>query len=247
MLRAGREAGRRGIPIVLDPVGCGATRFRTDASRLLLAELSPAIVRGNASEIASLAGVGAVTKGGDSTLATDEMIESVQLFSEKWHCLVSVSGATDLIVGGGVVLRVRNGHGAYGHRGRDRCGAVERPGEPPDALPRCAPRYRGIRYPEASEDGGGGDLKWALGFELAFAASRDCSTPSARSLRRVSGVRRALASVRGPAMVPTFREATPPSHPGGLTPGIGARQVEPLFRPDMAALPPGRAWPHGRV
>jgi hydroxyethylthiazole kinase len=110
MLRAGREAGRRGVPIVLDPVGSGATQLRTETSRRLLAELSPAIIRGNASEIASLAGGGGATKGVDSTLATDETIEVAQFLSAKWHCVVSVSGATDLIVGDGVILRVRNGH-----------------------------------------------------------------------------------------------------------------------------------------
>jgi hydroxyethylthiazole kinase len=110
MFRAGREAGRRGIPIVLDPVGCGATRFRTETSRQLLAELSPRIVRGNASEIASLAGAAAATKGVDSTMAADDALETARLLSETWHCVVSVSGATDLIVGDGIVLRVRNGH-----------------------------------------------------------------------------------------------------------------------------------------
>jgi hydroxyethylthiazole kinase len=110
MLQAGREAGRRGIPIVLDPVGSGATRFRTETSRQLLAELSPAVVRGNASEIASLVGAAAVTKGVDSTLAADDTIEMAKSLSETRHCVVSVSGATDLIVGDGLVLRVRNGH-----------------------------------------------------------------------------------------------------------------------------------------
>lgn len=110
MFRAGREAGRRGIPIVLDPVGSGATRLRTETCRRLLTELSPTIVRGNASEIASLAGARTVTKGADSTLATDDAIEMARFLSERWHCVVCVSGATDLIVGDGVVLRVRNGH-----------------------------------------------------------------------------------------------------------------------------------------
>lgn len=110
MLRAGREAGRRGIPIVLDPVGCGATRFRTETAQRLLAELSPVIVRGNASEIASLAGAGATTKGVDSTLVAEETVEAARSLSQREHCVVSVSGRTDLIVGDGVVLRVRNGH-----------------------------------------------------------------------------------------------------------------------------------------
>jgi hydroxyethylthiazole kinase len=110
MFRAGREAGRRGIPIVLDPVGCGATRFRTETSQHLLAELSPAIVRGNASEIIALAGADTVTKGVDSTLAAEGAVYVGRSLSENWRCVCAISGAVDLIVGGGTVIRVRNGH-----------------------------------------------------------------------------------------------------------------------------------------
>jgi hydroxyethylthiazole kinase len=110
MLRAGREAGRHGIPVILDPVGSGATRFRTETAGRLVAELSPAVIRGNASEIASLVGAAAVTKGVDSTLDAEQTIEMARNLAATWRCVVVVSGATDLIVGDGVVVRVRNGH-----------------------------------------------------------------------------------------------------------------------------------------
>ena len=110
MLVAGRAARRRGIPVVLDPVGSGATRFRTAAARRLLDEVGPTIVRGNASEIASLATHAGGTKGVDSTRAPEETVEHAQSLATRWGCTVVLSGATDVIVGDGKVIRVRNGH-----------------------------------------------------------------------------------------------------------------------------------------
>lgn len=110
MLKAGREACRREIPIVLDPVGSGATRLRTSTAKRLLEETPPAIVRGNASEIRSLIESGQATKGVDSRHTPDETIESAQALSARYGCVVSVSGATDIIIHGDSVIRVMNGH-----------------------------------------------------------------------------------------------------------------------------------------
>ena len=113
MLLAGRAARRRGIPIVLDPVGSGATGYRTASALQLLDELAPTVIRGNASEIASLAsesGAASRTKGVDSTRASEETVELAQELARRRDCVVTVSGATDLIVDGHRVVRVRNGH-----------------------------------------------------------------------------------------------------------------------------------------
>ena len=110
MLKAAQEARRRAIPIVLDPVGSGATAFRTAVAQRLLREAPPAILRGNASEIRSLVLAGRATKGVDSTHSPEENLESARALFERHGCIVSVSGATNLIVGGGAVIRVRNGH-----------------------------------------------------------------------------------------------------------------------------------------
>src|SRR3712207_4390416 len=59
MLAAGRAATARGIPIVLDPVGAGATRYRTETAKRLLDELRVTVLRGNAGEVATLVGLGA--------------------------------------------------------------------------------------------------------------------------------------------------------------------------------------------
>jgi hydroxyethylthiazole kinase len=110
MLKAGHMANHRGIPIILDPVGSGATKFRTETAQLLLRNTPPAIIRGNASEIRSLVLSEHSTKGVDSTHTPDETIEAAQFLSEDFRCVVSVSGATDLIIGGGSIVRIRNGH-----------------------------------------------------------------------------------------------------------------------------------------
>jgi hydroxyethylthiazole kinase len=67
MCKAAEHAAKRGIPIVLDPVGAGATPDRTHTVRELVAATRPTIIRGNASEIVALCGDGARTKGVDST------------------------------------------------------------------------------------------------------------------------------------------------------------------------------------
>src|SRR5918992_5197620 len=66
MLLAGRAAGTRGIPIVVDPVGAGATRYRTETAKRLLEELDVTVLRGNAGEVATLVGVEAEVRGVES-------------------------------------------------------------------------------------------------------------------------------------------------------------------------------------
>ena len=110
MLRAGNAARRRGVPIVLDPVGAGATRFRTETARRLVRDLRPAVVRGNASEIRALATAEAGTKGVDSRHTPEAALDAARRLSAEFGSAVSVSGPIDLIVQGGAVIRTANGH-----------------------------------------------------------------------------------------------------------------------------------------
>jgi hydroxyethylthiazole kinase len=109
MILAGGAARRRGIPIVLDPVGAGATSYRTSTARRLLSEISPTIVRGNASEIRALCSDVTATRGVDSVHGTEESLHAALALSEAQGCVVSMSGAMDIIVSGSSVARVRNG------------------------------------------------------------------------------------------------------------------------------------------
>jgi hydroxyethylthiazole kinase len=110
MAAAGRRAKARGIPIVLDPVGAGATGFRTETARWLLHEISPAIVRGNASEIRALVHRERGTKGVDSAHASEEAVDAARDLAAQYGVVVSVSGATDVIVSESALARVFNGH-----------------------------------------------------------------------------------------------------------------------------------------
>ena len=110
MIRAGREARRRGVPIVLDPVGSGATSLRTATVDRLITESPPTIIRGNASEIRSLVYDERATRGVDSTHGSEEAVAAARALAARCGCVVSVSGATDVIVSGDATIRIRNGH-----------------------------------------------------------------------------------------------------------------------------------------
>ena len=110
MMKAGRAARQKGIPIVLDPVGSGATRFRTETAQALVLNSAPSIIRGNASEIRSLVLAEQSTKGVESVHASEETLEAAQILSTKFGGVVSISGRTDLIVEGSRTIRILNGH-----------------------------------------------------------------------------------------------------------------------------------------
>ena len=110
MFKAGEAARRNARPMILDPVGAGATTFRTATARKLLAELSPAIVRGNASEIRALAGDERSTRGVDSAHQSEDAAEAADALSTRYGCVVTTSGAVDLISSGGMTTRAFNGH-----------------------------------------------------------------------------------------------------------------------------------------
>ncbi len=110
MLKAGCAARKKGIPIVLDPVGSGATRFRTETALKLMRTAPPAVVRANASEIRSLVLSEKGTKGVESVHAPEETLEPARALSADFGSVVSVSGRTDFIVQGGRTIRILNGH-----------------------------------------------------------------------------------------------------------------------------------------
>lgn len=103
-------AANKGIPIVFDPVGAGATAYRTRTCLDLLNRTAPKVIRGNASEIMVLAGSAGRTKGVDSSAATHDAESAARILAEKYGCVVVVSGATDLITDGQNDCLVHNGH-----------------------------------------------------------------------------------------------------------------------------------------
>jgi len=110
MFKAAECAGKRGIPIVIDPVGAGATPYRTATVQGLLAAVRPAIIRGNASEIMAVCGASAKTKGVDSSQASHDAVAAAQALHGSSGAVVCVSGATDYVVSGNQIRKVANGH-----------------------------------------------------------------------------------------------------------------------------------------
>jgi hydroxyethylthiazole kinase len=110
MIEAGKKALTRKIPVILDPVGSGATSFRTNTAKKLILEIHPTIIRGNASEIRSLVHPGSGIKGVDSLFRPDEIVDDCQELSLSASCVVSVSGTVDLVLHGQAMAWVENGH-----------------------------------------------------------------------------------------------------------------------------------------
>jgi len=124
MLAAGKAANGKGIPIVLDPVGAGATKLRTDAVNTLLSELKISVVRGNPGEILSLAGTSGEVRGVDS-LATGEGRDSVFMaFAKRTGIVTAVSGKTDFITDGTDWIKILNGHPMMASITGTGCGAT---------------------------------------------------------------------------------------------------------------------------
>ncbi|MBX5450229.1 hydroxyethylthiazole kinase [Thermogemmatispora sp.] len=110
MLLAGRRANERQIPIVLDPVGAGATHLRTASALRLLSELRIAALRGNASEVGALLGVAGETRGVEAISLAEERESVAQRAARQFNCCVAITGARDVISDGRRLAYVENGH-----------------------------------------------------------------------------------------------------------------------------------------
>jgi hydroxyethylthiazole kinase len=110
MLTAGKAANASGVPVVLDPVGAGATSYRTETARAILDEVDVAVVRGNAGEIATLVGVEAEVRGVESIGVGGEPGELARAAGGSLELVACVTGAVDHVSDGNRTLAVANGH-----------------------------------------------------------------------------------------------------------------------------------------
>ena len=108
MLQAALAAGKAGTPWVLDPVAVGSLPVRTALAEQLV-RLSPTVVRGNASEIIAVAGLGEGGRGVDATAGVEDAYAAAVAVGERTGGVVAVSGPVDLVVSGGRAVRVANG------------------------------------------------------------------------------------------------------------------------------------------
>jgi len=110
MLLAGGAANARGTPVVLDPVGAGATRYRTGTARRILDAVDVTVLRGNPGEVATLVGARAEVRGVESIGAGLEPAELAREAARRLGVVASVTGAVDHVSDGERVLAVANGH-----------------------------------------------------------------------------------------------------------------------------------------
>jgi hydroxyethylthiazole kinase len=109
MVAAGRAANARGIPVVLDPVGAGATRYRTETAKRILTEVDVAVLRGNAGEVATLLGVAAEVRGVESIGAGGDPGDLARDAARALAVVASVTGPIDHVSDGERVTKVANG------------------------------------------------------------------------------------------------------------------------------------------
>ena len=121
MLRAGKKANDLHHPILLDPVGAGASKFRTETALRLMQELNLAVIRGNISEIKTLALGSGTTKGVDADVSDavteenlEQAIEFVKAFSKKTGTIIAVTGRIDLVTDGNRCYVIRDGRPEMG-------------------------------------------------------------------------------------------------------------------------------------
>jgi hydroxyethylthiazole kinase len=124
MIKAGKMANQKNVPIVLDPVGAGATTLRTDTFKRLVADLEIAIVRGNPSEVLSIKSRAVTTKGVDSAHAVDQAVETAQTLAREIGAVVAITGPVDLITNGRDLVRCGNGHALLGSVTGTGCAAT---------------------------------------------------------------------------------------------------------------------------
>jgi hydroxyethylthiazole kinase len=108
-VRAGKRANALGIPVVFDPVGAGATSFRTESARLILQEVKVQVVRGNASEIAALLGKKTTIRGVESVDGALDVSGMVQEAGKTLATTVAITGKIDWVSDGTRVVRIENG------------------------------------------------------------------------------------------------------------------------------------------
>jgi hydroxyethylthiazole kinase len=106
--------GAARVPVVLDPVGAGATEYRTRTAHRILESVAVAVVRGNAGEIATLVGAHAEVRGVESIVAGLAPDELARTAARRLGVVVSVTGPVDHVSDGDRVLAVANGHELLG-------------------------------------------------------------------------------------------------------------------------------------
>ncbi|OJG27904.1 hydroxyethylthiazole kinase [Enterococcus caccae] len=109
MILVGKKANELGKPVVLDPVGAGATNYRKQSVEQLLRQVKPTLIRGNAGEIAALSGITWASKGVDAGEGSGDIKKIAEKLALETNCFIAVSGKIDCITDGSRTYFVKNG------------------------------------------------------------------------------------------------------------------------------------------
>jgi hydroxyethylthiazole kinase len=110
IILAGKSAVINGSPVVLDPVGAGATSFRKESVQRILNEVDVTLIRCNAGELAAIAGVDWQVKGVDAGEGDADIEEIAKEVAREYNCLVAVSGTVDIVTDGHIIIKITGGH-----------------------------------------------------------------------------------------------------------------------------------------
>lgn len=112
MIASGKRANELGVPVVFDPVGAGASQLRNDTAKAFLEQVTPAVIRGNLSEVSFLAGLEVATKGVDTAEAdaSNDPVAVAKTVAQKYGCVAAITGAVDVITDGTRLVKLANGH-----------------------------------------------------------------------------------------------------------------------------------------
>jgi hydroxyethylthiazole kinase len=114
MISAGKAANQKGIPIVLDAVGAGATKLRTDSANRIMKEVKIDIIKGNSAEIGILAGAKAEVKGVEAMGVEGDPVELAKKLAEDEEAAVVITGKQDIVSNGSDTYLINNGHEMMG-------------------------------------------------------------------------------------------------------------------------------------
>lgn len=114
MIASGKKANELNIPVVLDPVGAGASSFRNETTKRILEEIKISVLRGNMSEIKFIAGLECETKGVDASESdlksdSDEGIRVAESLAKRFNCTVAITGVCDIVSDGEKSVTIENG------------------------------------------------------------------------------------------------------------------------------------------
>lgn len=110
MIKAALKANQVGISVILDPVGVGATGFRTKAAQEILYQTQIAVIKGNPGEISILAGEKGMIRGVESVGDYHQLGKTSQRLARMHHCVVVATGAKDTVVDSNHLYQINNGH-----------------------------------------------------------------------------------------------------------------------------------------